>query len=324
MKTSTRRRLFAGGIAEWILLALLGSMTAAGWGAELPRVQTEFTVESTRFRDGLAERVSEIESEISGAMAEKGAQLFSYLRWQRSADGPAPFSAVLALRLVEEPVPVSSTLEGLKILLRWETFLVRNGERTALPEPLQSLTYGPEPGRECQALPEIYYSWELDFPDRDADQLKLDLQCHLEKHFGHAGFRGDLQTYFLGNIPISQEIIVDENSRRVVLPVHWDELKAADESKLLVIFQSELQNRLGEGKMKLSPSSRILSAPLQNYIQCLIELFRFADTNTLIEERTFWDDRLYPPLDSQNLRGLGVYMEKYEKDIGPRILTEPF
>lgn len=272
-------------IAVWIFLLLLVGWSCEGLLAQAVNTRVEIT--APLFKDALGEERSVVEREVASIIADQGSAYFSFLDWHpETLETAAPN---LIMRLHEKQVGIGSKV--------YASFLMKIGDQEAAIPQIPDI--------------ELYKSWQPDLPNHDSDRLIQDLEQMIVARFENSDFRARLQTDFLAQIAIADDVIVEPN--RVVLPVSGQKLKASKESELLVHFLARRpQGSPGSGQMELNPLITIASPPRKGLVQCMVDFFFFEGLDQPIQSTT-WDSEIESVL--QNKTEVKVFMKRYVKDV---------
>jgi len=251
-------------------------------------VTTRVEITAPLFKDALGQERSIVEQQVAEVLASQGSAYFSFLDWN-SDQAAGAATPKLVVRLHEKEVGIGSKIYAAFLM-------VIEGSEGTIPQ-----------------IPdiELYKSWQPDLPNHDSERLIDDLQQLIVERFENADFRARLQSDFLAQIAIANDLIVEPN--RVVLPVSGRKLKASDESELLVHFLARRpQGVPGRGRMELNPLVTIASPPREGLVQCLVDSFFFEGLSEPIRSTT-WDPQIESVL--RNKTAVQVYMKRYVKDV---------
>lgn len=282
-----RSHIHVGQGVAWIICILL--MASSSFSTLVAQaVSTRVEIAAPLFKDALGEERSTVEHEVATVLASQGSAYFSFLDWD-SDEAAGSASPKLIVRLHEKKVGIGSKI--------YAAFLMEvRGQEGTIPQ-----------------IPdiELYKSWQPDLPNHDPERLIHDLQQVIVERFENADFRARLQSDFLAQIAIANDLIVEPN--RVVLPVSGRKLKASDESELLVHFLArQPQGVPGRGRMELNPLITIASPPREGLVQCLVDSFFFEGLTEPIRSTT-WDPQIESVL--RNKTEVQVFMRRYVKDV---------
>jgi hypothetical protein len=287
--TATSRRCMVGlGIRLVMGLLLFPCLLEAQGQPAL--VTTTFAIEDSVFpgikppeRDVVADRITK-------SLAEHCARHYGFLRWAPSSDSSLSSTAVasLTLRLV--------------------------GKRYAQDLWSMSLEYTGDIMGRVANLSEVLRTEQLygpcdDQPAHEPDRLMRDILEKVREQFCSESFRSDLHKYFTRSIPITQDIYVDHDARRLVIPIKWQDLRARRESELEVAFISESKH----GEIKLNPEGPILGDNWRNFVQCVVVFFSYPAIDKAYE----YVDVIAEKLKQDKVDSLSVFMITYRQDLYP-------
>jgi hypothetical protein len=158
------------------------------------------------------------------------------------------------------------------------------------------------------------YSPYDDQPAHEPDRLQGDILEKVHEQFCSESFRSDLHKHFVRSIPITQEVYVDPEARRLVIPILWQDLSARRESELHVAFIAESKH----GDIMLNPEGPILGDHWQNFVQCVVIFFSYPAVDRAYEYVDVIAEKLQPGI----VDSLNVFMATYQQDPYPETSEE--
>ena len=258
----------------------------------LPTVGISVTIEAPLYKNELGESLRPVEERLSNfvhiSFTEKAALRF--LQWQVSEDGEA-----YTLRLVIEEE--SSSL-GPEIRVR---FL---GSINGVETDLASLDLD-----HFNLLVFDVFSQKY---AQDPDRLAIEVQRRLDVLMNDS-FYDALNVTFLDEVPLTSMIEVDEDGRRLIIPLSYAALSPDKESRLRVEFTSTQIGGPRDGSMSLSLAGKgRLPHFVEDGLDCEIASFKYpAITFSSAEAVLNQWNLIVDVLDKDNLTHAALFMDNY-------------
>jgi len=277
--------------ALFIIATLLFTVSAFAQ-SDPPNVGVSVSIEAPLYTNELGDALNGVEEQLGAfirdSFTEKTAVRF--LRWTASEGGE---SNLLRIAIEEEP-------SGLGPEIRARFFGTVDGVETDLSNAdLEHFN------------PMVFDVFAQKFA-QDPERLTTELQRALDGLMNDS-FIGVLNEAFLSRVPLTSMIEVDENGRRLIIPLRFAAINPEKESTLRVEFTSTQIGDPRDGSMSLNLAGKgRLPHFEEDGLDCEIASFKypaitFSSAQAVLDE---WN-RILDVLAEENLTQASLFMENY-------------
>lgn len=277
------------------LIALLGTPTHGLENSPTVLVELRIDPDSQFTRELSASEKEQLSSTITARVKALCEERFSFVRWLTVAEEGEP-AAKLVLSLFDENTTPTKNLAKF---------------------------VGEIADTEYQLLvpPMVIFHWTH---TRTAPVLISKLVKELDKLFSLDGIKDHFHEEFLNSIPLSTDVLADDQLKRIIVPIEWAELRAKPETYLDAKFKRKgLHGVEQEGVLTLFSLRRHAGEGQLGAIEAML-LFMDSPPITVLEPKN-WPERLGDHLATRT--EVEVTMRKYVRDPDPGVeddlVTEP-